>query len=215
MNNNLTELVFILDKSGSMAGKQEDVVGGFNSTIDEQKENDTLVSTVLFSNDETMIHDRVDIKEINHLSLADYKVGGCTALIDAIGNNIKHIEKVHKYIREEDTPNKVLFVISTDGLENASVKFSSEDVKKMIKQKQEIGWEFLFLGANIDSVETAKMYGIKEDRAVNYHNDKVGISMQYKAVSNFAKAYSRGESTESGEWRKEADDDYKSRKNRS
>ena len=212
MNNNLTELVFILDKSGSMAGKQEDVVGGFNATIDEQKDNNTLVSTVLFSDNEKMIHDRVDIKEINHLSLTDYQVGGCTALIDAIGNNIKHIEKVHKYIREEDTPNKVLFVISTDGLENASVKFSSEDVKKMIKQKQEIGWEFLFLGANIDSVETARMYGIKEERAVNYHNDKRGIHKQFKAVSDFAKSYSLGEDVDNGNWRKEVDEDYESRK---
>ena len=158
------------------------------------------------------IHDRINIKEIKKLSLNDYRVGGCTALIDAIGNNINHIENIHKYIRKEDVPNKVLFVISTDGLENASSNFSSDDVKRMIKQKQEIGWEFLFLGANIDSVETANLYGIRKERAVNYHNDKRGIEAQFKAVSNFAKSYSKGESLESNEWRKEADEDYNSRK---
>ena len=177
MKKNLTEMVFILDKSGSMSGLETDTIGGFNSMIERQKkaEGEALVSTVLFSNESTVIHDRVDVQKIKPLTEQEYYAYGCTALIDAIGQAIHHIGNVHKYARKEDVPEHTIFVITTDGMENASHRYTSDEVKKMVeKKKEKYGWEFLFLGANIDAVETAKHFGIARDRSVNFHNDSVG-----------------------------------------
>ncbi|MBR2802032.1 MAG: VWA domain-containing protein [Erysipelotrichaceae bacterium] len=191
MNKKLTELVFILDRSGSMSGLEGDTVGGFNSLIREQKEKEgkALVSLVLFNQQSEVLLDRKDLQEVKELEAKAYRVGGCTALIDALGGAIHHIGMVHRYIRKEDVPGKVLFVIMTDGLENASHQYSSDKVKKMIEEKKELGWEFLFLGANIDAVETAAEYGIDAGRAVRYHSDAVGTATNFgalkKAISDF------------------------------
>ena len=180
MKKNLTEMVFILDKSGSMSGLEADTIGGFNGMIEKQKkeEGEALVSTVLFSDESHVIHDRVDLQKIEPMTDRQYYVGGCTALIDAIGGAIHHIGNVHKYAREEDRPEHTIFVITTDGMENASRHYTSDKVKSMVKrQKEEYGWEFLFLGANIDAVETAARFGINEDRAVNFCNDAQGQAL--------------------------------------
>ena len=162
MKKNLTEMVFILDKSGSMGGLESDTIGGFNAMIEKQKKQngEAYVTTILFDNESQTVHDRVSLDKIKPMTDEDYVVGGCTALIDAIGMAVEHISKIHKYAREEDVPEKVVFVITTDGMENASRKFDSKTVKKMIEQKKELGWEFLFIGANIDAVETASHFGI-------------------------------------------------------
>ena len=186
MNNNLTEMVFVLDRSGSMHGLEADTIGGFNSLIDKQKkeEGDALVSMILFDDYSEVIYDRVDIKKIEPLTDKQYTVRGCTALIDAIGGAVHHIGNVHKYAREEDRPAKTVFVIITDGMENASVEYSQKRVKEMIeRQKEKYGWEFMFLGANIDAVSTARDYGIARDRAVRYRSDRRGTRMNYEAVS--------------------------------
>ena len=214
MKKNLTEMVFILDKSGSMQGLESDTIGGFNSMIDRQKKQDgeALVSTVLFSDNSKVIHDRVDIRKIEPLTDRQYYVEGCTALIDAIGGAIHHIGNVHKYAREEDVPEHTIFVITTDGMENASHKYSSDQVKAMVKrQKEKYGWEFLFLGANIDAVETAAHFGIMEDRAVTFHNDARGQQLNYEVVSKTMSAF-RACSPVGREWKEEIEEDFKSRK---
>ena len=186
MKKNLTELVFILDRSGSMAGLESDTIGGFNAMIEKQRkeEGEALVSTVLFSGESTVIHDRVDIRKVEPLTERQYHVCGCTALVDAIGQAIHHIGNVHKYAREEDRPEHTIFVITTDGMENASHLYTSEEVKAMIeKEKKVYGWEFLFLAANIDAVETAGRFGIGAERAVRFHNDRRGIELNYATVS--------------------------------
>ncbi len=167
----ITELVFILDKSGSMSGMEKDTIGGFNAMIEKQKALDgkVFVSTVLFSNSSTVLHDRKILEEIAPLTKKDYQVGGLTALLDAIGGAIKHIGNIHKYARREDVPTRTLFVITTDGMENASSQYNSKQIKDMIRRQEEkYGWEFLFLASNIDAVETADGIGIRKDRAVNY-----------------------------------------------
>ena len=186
MENNITELVFILDRSGSMAGLESDTIGGFNALIEKQRkqEGECFVSTVLFNQSSEVVHDRVRLSEIGKMTEEDYTVGGCTALIDAIGCAIHHIGNIHKYARKEDVPEKTVFVITTDGLENASHMYSSDRVKKMVeRQKEKYGWEFLFIGANIDAVETAKSFGIGRDRAVDYLADRVGTKHVFNAVS--------------------------------
>ena len=186
MRKNLTEIVFILDRSGSMSGLEADTIGGFNSMIEKQKkaEGEALISTVLFDNTSEVIHDRVSVQNIKLMTDEDYTVRGCTALLDAIGGAIHHIGNVHKYARAEDVPEHTMFVITTDGMENASRRYDSDKVKKMIeRQKEKYGWEFLFLGANIDAVETARHFGISEDRAVNYHSDSEGTQLNYEVVS--------------------------------
>ena len=185
MKNNITELVFILDKSGSMCGMEEDTIGGFNSMIERQKKLDgkVYVSTVLFSNNSQVLHDRVDIEKIEPMTEMQYNVGGSTALFDAIGSAIKHIGNVHKYAREEDVPQHTMFIITTDGMENASHTYSSAEVKKMIsRQEEKYGWEFLFVAANIDAVETARNIGIRKERAANYEYSKKGTRNIYAAV---------------------------------
>lgn len=184
--NNITELVFILDRSGSMSGLEQDTIGGFNAMIDKQKRQDgeCYVSTVLFDDASEVLHDRVKLSEIKKMTEDDYYVRGCTALIDAIGGAIQHIGNIHKYARPEDVPAHTMFVITTDGMENASRHYDSATVKKMIeRQKRKYDWEFLFIGANIDAVETAARFGIEKERAVNYHADKKGTKVLYETVS--------------------------------
>ena len=186
MKNNITELVFILDKSGSMAGFEADTIGGFNAMIEKQKKLDgkVYVSTVLFSNDSEVLHDRRDIGDIVPLTESDYCVGGCTALLDAVGGAIHHIGNIHKYARREDVPEHTMFIITTDGMENASRKYSSSKVKQMIRRQEEkYGWEFIFAAANIDAVETAEHIGIRRERAVNYEQTEEGTAILYEAVN--------------------------------
>lgn len=184
--NNITEIVFILDRSGSMAGLEKDTIGGFNSMIEKQKNQDgtAYVSTVLFDHESIVLHDRLRLEEIKPITEDDYTVRGCTALLDAMGDSIKHIGNIHKYARPEDIPEHTMFVITTDGLENASRRYNSRDIKRLIEQKKEKdGWEFLFIGANIDAIETANTYGINRDRTVDYTADSRGTGVVYEAVS--------------------------------
>ena len=214
MNKNLTEIVFILDRSGSISGLESDTIGGFNAMIEKQKKapGEALVSTILFDNVSEVIHDRVNIRDIKPMTDSEYCVRGCTALLDAIGGAIHHIGNVHKYAREEDVPAHTLFVITTDGMENASRLYDSARVKQMIEhEKSKYGWEFLFLGANIDAVETAKHFGISEDRAVNYHSDSVGTRLNYEVVS-CAITSMRSGAPMSGDWKAPIEADYKTRK---
>ena len=214
MKKGLTELVFILDKSGSMAGLEADTIGGFNSMIERQKKEDgeALVSTVLFSGESKVIHDRVDLQKIEPMTDKQYYVGGCTALIDAIGGAIHHIGNVHKYAREEDRPEHTIFIITTDGMENASHRYTSDQVKAMVnRQKEKYGWEFLFLGANIDAVETAARFGITEDRAVDFINDRAGQALNYAEVSEAVRTV-RACRPLTREWKGRIEADYKARK---
>lgn len=186
MKKGLTELVFVLDMSGSMASLTDDTIGGFNSVLRKHSsgEGEVLVTTYLFNNDSHMIHDRIPAAEVAPLTEKEYCASGCTALVDALGRAIKHITGIHRYARAEDVPEHTIFIITTDGMENASHRFSSDEVRKMIKHEQDkYGWEFIFLGANIDAVETAKNYGIRERGAVNYHADARGTAVLYDAVS--------------------------------
>lgn len=213
MKKNLTELVFILDKSGSMAGLESDTVGGFNAMIEKQRTQDgeCFVSTVLFANESEVIHDRVALDKVRKLTESDYTVGGCTALIDAIGGAIHHIGNVHKYARKEDVPEHTMFVITTDGYENASHRYSSDKVKQMIeRQKNKYGWEFLFIGANIDAVETAANIGIDSSRAVNYKADEMGTRVVYDAVAQ-AVGQLRASRPLQKEWRRSIDVDFNNR----
>lgn len=214
MMKNLTEIVFILDRSGSMAGLEDDTIGGFNAMIEKQKneEGEAYVSTILFDNYIEVIHDRVDIRKVRPMTRGDYYVRGCTALLDAVGRTIRHIGNVHKYAREEDRPEKTLFVITTDGMENASREYSYERVRRMIEhEKEKYGWEFIFLGANIDAAREAARFGITEDRAVNYHADSVGTAVIYEAVSE-AVCNVRASRPMSDEWRQRVDKDYNTRR---
>lgn len=216
MKNNITEIVFILDRSGSMAGLEEDTVGGFNAMIKSQREIDgeCLVSTVLFDGESKVLHDRVRLAEVPEMTTRDYTVRGCTALLDALGGAIRHIGNIHKYIRREDVPERTLFVITTDGMENASRRYTAGDVKAMIEEKKEKNnWEFLFIGANIDAVKTADSYGIDKDRAVNYSSDKKGTGVIYKAVSETVRNVRSGNGVNE-DWAKEIKEDNKRSKKR-
>ena len=186
MKNNITELVFILDRSGSMGGLESDTIGGCNSMIEKQKKQDgkAYVSTILFDNVSEVIHDRVSLEKIEPMTEKDYYVRGCTALLDAIGGAIHHIGNIHKYARKEDVPERTVFIITTDGMENSSHLYTSDEVKRKIeRQKTKYGWEFLFIGANIDAVSTAAKFGINKDRAVNYNADSEGTRILYESVS--------------------------------
>ena len=197
-----------------MAGLETDTIGGFNAMIERQKkaEGEGLVSTVLFSNESTILHDRVNLQDVRPMTEKDYQVGGCTALIDAIGGAIHHIGNIHKYAREEDRPEHTIFVITTDGMENASHRYSSDQVRAMVeRQKTLYGWEFLFLGANIDAVETAAHFGISEDRAVRFHSDSVGQAINYAEVSE-AVTKVRLNAQLDPSWKENIDADYKARK---
>lgn len=219
MRKGLTEIVFILDRSGSMSGLESDTIGGFNSLIAKQKkeEGETYISTVLFDDVTEVLHDRRSLEQIKPLTEEDYYVRGCTALLDAVGGAIHHIGNVHKYARDEDRPEKTLFIITTDGQENSSKHYSYKQVKHMVeRQKERYGWEFLFLGANIDAVAEAERFGIRRDRAVNYHADCAGTAVNYKALS---KAVSKVRSCASlqymddalADWDEDICEDYESR----
>ena len=184
----ITELVFIIDKSGSMSGFESDTVGGFNAMIEKQKKvaGEVLVSTILFDNYSEVIHDRERISDIKPMTVDDYRVGGCTALLDAIGDAVHHVENVHKYARREDVPKHTIFVITTDGMENASHRYTAGRVKNTIKRKTEAdGWEFIFVAANIDAIETADRLGIREERAANYRQSREGYVDCYSSLSDF------------------------------
>jgi len=213
MKKNLTEIVFILDRSGSMAGLEEDTIGGFNAMIQKQKgeAGEAYVSTVLFDNVTEVIHDRVDIRNLAPLTSNEYYVRGCTALLDAVGRTIRHIGNVHKYAREEDRPEKTIFVITTDGMENASREYNYERVRSMIEhEKEKYGWEFLFLGANIDAAKEAARFGITEDFAANYHADHQGTAVIYEAMSE-AVCNVRACRPMSAAWKTRVEEDFKKR----
>ena len=203
MKKGLTELVFILDRSGSMHGLENDTVGGFNSMIEKQQKEDghAYVSTILFNTTSTVVHDRVSIRKIEPLTRNQYTVGGCTALWDAIGKAIHHIGNVHKYAREEDRPERTIFVIATDGMENASHSYTAEQIKQKIeRQKSKYGWEFIFLGANINAIETAGHIGISADRAANYRSDHEGTKLNYEVISD-AVTHLRKDAVLPGNWK--------------
>ena len=184
--NNTTELVFILDRSGSMAPLVSDTVGGFNGMIAQQKKEqagEVLVSTYLFADSAELLHDRIPIAEIPEMTDQEYRVGGCTALLDCVGEAIEHIASIHKYARKEDVPAHTMFIITTDGMENASRKFSYREIKKLISKQKELGWEFIFVGANIDAPEFAKQIGIGRERAANYSASSRGTQSLFRAIS--------------------------------
>lgn len=213
----MTELVFILDRSGSMAGLEADTIGGFNSMIAKQRltPGEALVSTVLFDHEPQVIHDRVPLELVKDLTREDYYVRGCTALLDAVGGAIHHIGNVHKYARKEDVPGKTLFIITTDGMENASKRYDYRKVKEMIeRQKSKYGWEFLFLGANIDAAREAARFGIGSDKAVTYCSDSMGTQLNYEviadAVADFRTAPSCCKTVSAG-WKQRIDEDMRKR----
>ena len=214
MKKNLTELVFILDRSGSMAGLEDDTIGGFNAMIEKQKAEpgEALVSTVLFDNRSEVIHDRLPLDKVPAMTRKEYYVRGCTALLDAVGSAGHHIGNVHKYAREEDRPARTLFVITTDGMENASRRYDYHRVKEMIeRQKERHGWEFVFLGANIDAAKEAARFGIDADRAANYHADRRGTGVVYEAMNQLVSCC-RAERPLDSNWRSGIDADYDSRR---
>ena len=209
------ELVFILDRSGSMSGLEKDTIGGFNSMLEKQRKEsgEAIVSTVLFDSETEVIHDRIAIENVPKLTDKEYFVRGCTALLDAIGMAIHHIGNIHKYARKEDVPEKTLFIITTDGMENVSRFYTYDEVRSMIeRQKKRYGWEFIFLGANIDAAKEAKKFGIDESMAANYHCDEEGTALNYEVISEAitnVRTYSR---PLSADWKKKIDADYKKRR---
>lgn len=210
----MTELVFILDRSGSMAGLERDTIGGFNSMLKKQREEpgDALVSTVLFDNLPEVIHDRVPIAQVPDLTDKEYYVRGCTGLLDAVGGAIHHIGNVHKYARKEDVPEKTLFIITTDGMENASHRYTYEKVSSMIeRQKKRYGWEFLFLGANIDAAAEAGKFGIDASMAANFHCDEAGTALNYEVISEAVSRVRTSAAPLSADWKKKIDEDYRRR----
>lgn len=212
--NKFTEIIFILDRSGSMSGLEADTIGGFNSLIQKQKKEEgrAVISTVLFDDRSEVLYDRVDLNDVRPMTDQDYYVRGCTALLDTVGSAIHHIGNVHKYARPEDRPDRTLFVITTDGMENASKIYSYDKVKEMIeRQKERCGWEFLFLGANIDAVREAGRFGIQADRAVNFHCDDAGTALNY-AVLNKTIHQVRMGAPLAASWKADIEKDYKSRK---
>lgn len=213
MRKNYTELVFILDRSGSMSGLEADTIGGFNSMVEKQRREpgEALVSTVLFDHETTVLHDRAPLACVPLMTERDYSVRGTTALLDAIGGAIHHIGNVHKYARPEDVPEHTLFVITTDGMENASRRYDLETVKHMIeRQKTKYGWEFLFLGANINAVETAGRFGIDADRAVSYHSDHIGTRLNYSVLSDAVSAV-RASAPLGSKWKSRIEEDFRAR----
>lgn len=214
MKKNLTELVFILDRSGSMAGLEQDTIGGFNAMLQKQRgePGEAVISTVLFDNETDVIHDRISLDRVPALTEKEYYVRGCTALLDAVGGAIHHIGNVHKYAREEDRPEKTLFVITTDGMENASRRYTYDKVKAMIeRQRETYGWEFLFLGANIDAAREAARFGIMPDCAADYHADSIGTEAVYESVCE-AVCQVRRSAPLKASWKQRIDADFKGRK---
>ena len=215
MKKNLTELVMILDRSGSMSGLESDTIGGYNAMLQKQREADgeVLVTTVLFDDRIETLCDRVPLETLPRMTERDYYVRGCTALLDAVGRTIRHIATIHRYAREEDRPEKTIFVITTDGLENASREYSYERVKKMVEhEKEKYGWEFLFLGANIDAIKTAGHFGINPDRAANYHSDREGTALNYAVLADTVCEMRASAAPIGAGWKRRIDEDYKKRR---
>ena len=215
MKKNLTELVMILDRSGSMGGLESDTIGGYNAMLEKQKkvEGEVLVSTILFDDVSDVIHDRVPISEVKPITEKEYYVRGCTALLDAVGGAISHIKTIHKYIREEDVPEKTIVVITTDGMENASYRYDLSTVKRMVEQEKEShGWEFFFLGANMDAIEVAGSFGITADRAVSYHSDHIGTALNYEVVGEAVAETRKCSMPIDAGWKKKIEKDFKKRK---
>ena len=213
MNEKLTEIVFILDRSGSMAALADDTIGGFNAMVEKQKkeEGEALLSAVLFSDECTVLYDRADIRRVEPMTDRQYQAGGCTALLDAIGGAVKHIANVHKYAREEDRPARTIFVITTDGMENASRIYSYAEVQRMVRHEREkYGWEFLFLGANMDAIAAARSFGIRPDRAVRYRCDAAGTALNYSVVSDTVARVRRREEV-GADWSAPIAEDYSKR----
>ena len=214
MKKNLTELVMILDRSGSMAGLESDTIGGYNGMLKKQRETEgeVLVSTVLFDDRSEVLFDRVPLDQMPEMTSKDYYVRGCTALLDAVGGAIHHIGNVHKYAREEDRPEKTIFVITTDGMENASRMYSYARVKQMVeRQKEKYGWEFLFLGANIDAIATAGRFGISADRAANYNSDHEGTALNYEVLSEAVSVMRCCAAPIDASWKQRIEEDYERR----
>ena len=210
----MTEIVFILDRSGSMSGLEQDTIGGFNSMLEKQRREpgEAVVSTVLFDHENQVIHDRVPIADVPKLTDNEYFVRGNTALLDAVGSAIHHIGNIHKYARKEDIPEKTLFVITTDGMENASRNYSYDRVRHMIeRQKERYGWEFIFLGANIDAAAEARKFGIDESMAANYHSDRVGTALNYQVLSETISCLRSCPTTVPVGWKNKIDADYRKR----
>ena len=221
MSKGYTEIVYILDRSGSMGGLEADTIGGFNAMMEKQKKTGekALVSTVLFDDLSEVIHDRVPIEKIEKMTDRQYYVRGCTALLDAVGGAIRHIGNVHKYIRPEDRPDNTIVVITTDGMENASSRYSREEVEKMVKHQQEkYGWEFIFIGANIDAYAEAQKFGIRKERAVNYVCDELGTANVFSGISKAVcsvmmapSAAKAGECLDESDWHEEINVDFRKR----
>ena len=221
MKKGLTEIVFILDRSGSMSGLEKDTIGGYNSMIEKQKneEGEVIISTVLFDNETEILHDRVPLDKVSPITEKEYYVRGSTALLDAVGGAIHHIGNVHKYAREEDVPEKTLFIITTDGMENSSRRYSYDKVKKMVeRQKERYHWEFIFMGANMDAVSVANNFGVDRLHAVTYECDSAGTALNYKIMSKMVSRARKAESAmamgaafDSEEMLSEIRDDYKKR----
>ncbi len=213
MNKDLTEIVFILDRSGSMSGLEADTIGGFNAMVEKQQKEEgrALLSAVLFDHESIVLYDRVDIRKVEPMTERQYQVRGSTALLDAIGGAVRHMANVHRYAREEDRPGKTVFVITTDGMENASRRYTYQEVQKMVKHEQEkYGWEFLFLGANMDAIKTARTFGIREDRAVRYECDGAGTSLNFAVVSQTIGNLRRGKEIDP-DWSAPITRDYEER----
>ncbi|MBE6876012.1 MAG: VWA domain-containing protein [Ruminococcus sp.] len=210
--NNSTELVFILDRSGSMSGLEKDTIGGFNGMIEKQKKEDgkAFVTTILFDDKIETLHDRLDLQEIKTLTGKDYTVRGMTALLDAVGSTINHISNIHKYARPEDVPEHTMFIITTDGMENASREFNYAKIKSLIEEKKKLGWEFVFIGANIDAVTEGAKLGISAERSVDYLADSKGTDVLFHAMSASVSEMRSGKKL-SNAWRKSIDADKKKR----
>lgn len=221
MKKGLTEIVFILDRSGSMAGLEADTIGGYNSMLAKQKKEkgEAIISTVLFDDRTEILHDRKNIQNVERITDEEYYVRGCTALLDAVGGAIHHISRIQKEMPEEERPEKTLFIITTDGLENASRWYSYEKVKRMVeKKKKRNHWEFVFLGANIDAVEVAGRFGVAANRAVRYECDSVGTALNFTIMSKMVSCARASSSAEDMEEAFDNDDmlapiqaDYKKR----
>ncbi|HPF19404.1 MAG: hypothetical protein QM215_00885 [Bacillota bacterium] len=214
MKKGLTELVFILDRSGSMSGLESDTIGGYRSLLEKQKQEkgECIITTVLFDDKYELLHDRINIKGVAPLTDKDYYVRGCTALLDAVGRTVSKIGNAQKHTAEEERAEKVVFVITTDGMENASREYSYDKVRSMIeRQKERYGWEFLFLGANIDAAETAARIGIHKDRAVNYHADARGTILNYQVVSRAVCHLRENDGPLDADWKGRIEEDYKTR----
>ena len=210
MNQNLTEIVFLLDRSGSMSGLEADTIGGFNSMLEKQKKEpgEAVLSAVLFDHECEVVYDRVDIRKAEPMTEKQYYTRGCTALLDAIGGAVRHIATAHRYARDEDRPGKTIFIITTDGMENSSRRWSYREVRELVEhEKEKYGWEFLFLGANMDAISAAERVGISADRAVRYEHDSIGTALNFEVVSDAVCAV-RCDAPLAPGWKDEIDRDF-------